>query len=60
MCVACTEFIKGRLTFREFNSALRETTMEDSAHLLEVERALQAAKNDAEEAKRKLAKLSDR
>jgi hypothetical protein len=54
MCVACIEFIKGTLNVTEFKSALRETTMEDAAHLIEVERAMSSGSNDAEELRKKL------
>jgi len=40
MCVACREFIKQKLTFQEFKSALWETTREDETHLEELERLL--------------------
>ena len=58
MCVACAEFIKGTLTFKEFNSALRETTREDEAHLGEVERVLQGLGNDTDLARQKLRELN--
>jgi hypothetical protein len=54
MCVACLEFIKGTLTLKEFQSALRETTMEDERHLLEVERKLQGSPRGDADAARKL------
>ncbi len=43
MCVACAEFIKGRLKLNEFKNALKETTRENLEHLREVNETVQEA-----------------
>jgi hypothetical protein len=57
MCIACTEWIKDRLTLKEFRSALRETTRDDEPHLDEVNRILIDSGDDANLAKEALKKL---
>ena len=57
MCVACIEYMKDKLTDREFRSALRETTVEDPRHLREVEKIFQENADKPEEIKKKLKDL---
>lgn len=37
MCVACLEFLKDKMTLKEFRMALGETTREDPTHRREVD-----------------------
>ena len=60
MCVACIEFIKSNLTLKEFQTALREVTRTDGDHLAEVERLVQATKNDPEVLRKKLTEIKAR
>jgi len=57
MCVACIEYVKDKLTDREFQSALRETTVEDAQHLREVEKIFQESAGKPDEIKKKLKDL---
>ncbi len=56
MCVACIEFLKDKLTLKEFQSALKETTIDDPKHLSEVSQSIRDAGDDLDEVKRKLGK----
>ncbi len=57
MCIACTEWIKDRLTLKEFRSALRETTRDDQRHFEEVDQVLAEAGEDSNLAKEALKKI---
>lgn len=60
MCVACIEYIKDKLTEKEFKSALVEMTMEDQAHLNAVNRIFQEKAGKPDELKKALDALSKR
>jgi hypothetical protein len=60
MCIACLEYTKDKLTAGEFQSALRETTMDDQRHLQEVQRLMREHSGIADELKKKLTELNDR
>jgi hypothetical protein len=57
MCIACTEWIKDRLTLKEFRSALRETTRDDQRHFEEVDQVLAETGEDSNLAKEALKKI---
>jgi hypothetical protein len=54
MCIACAEFIKDKLTFKEYQSALWEMTREDEEHLLQLERIFWQARGDQEKIREQL------
>lgn len=58
MCVACIEYTKDRLNLNEFNSALREMTMDDQKHAEEVARILKEFAGKPDEIKKHLEALS--
>jgi hypothetical protein len=57
MCAACIEYTKDRLTTKEFQSALRETTMENKRHQADVERLIRENGSNPDELKKKLQEL---
>jgi hypothetical protein len=60
MCVACLEYTKDRLNVNELKGALRETTVNDRAHLEEVERLIREHAGKPDELKEKLRQLNQR
>ncbi len=57
MCIACLEYNKAKLNLNEFKSALREMTMEDQEHFMEVERLIAHYGDKPEELKKHLEAL---
>ncbi len=57
MCVACIEFIKETLTFKEFQSALWEVSREDLEHLKEIDRVLLGGAKDLTKIRDQLGEL---
>lgn len=60
MCVACLEFIKNTLTFKEFKGALWEVTREDEEHLREVEELIRRHPEDVDRIRQNLDALRSR
>lgn len=58
MCVACLEFLKDKMTVKEFRMALGETTREDPAHRREVDLKIAESAEDPTELKKALRKAS--
>ncbi len=58
MCIACIEFIKAKLTLKEFRAALGETTRDDQTHLEEVSELLQQDATDPLDLRKSLEKLN--
>jgi hypothetical protein len=58
MCIACIEFIKDRLTLKEFRAALSETTRDDQAHLNEVSELIRQDASNPQELRKSLEKLT--
>lgn len=54
MCIACTEFIKNKLNMKEYLAALWESTMDDEAHLSQVETLIYQARGRSEQLKEQL------
>jgi len=57
MCVACIEYMKDKMTVDELKSALVETTIEDQAHLREMEELIKTYGNDRKELKKRMEDL---
>lgn len=60
MCVACIEYIKDRLTFQEFSSALREVIATDEAHAKAVADVVRQHAGNPDELKKQLELLAQR
>ena len=59
MCAACIEYAKDLLTTKEFQSALREMTIDDQAHAEAVARIMRDYAMKPDEMKRKLKALAE-
>jgi hypothetical protein len=59
MCIACSEFVKNKLNMKEYLAALWESTMEDEAHLSEVEGLISQARGRSEQLKEQLKSILD-
>lgn len=57
MCVACLEFLKDKMTVKEFRMALGETTREDPAHRQEIDQKITESAEDRDELKKELMKM---
>ncbi len=57
MCVACTEYIKNKMTTFELKSAVKEASRENPTHLGQVEKLIEEHSDDPEELKRLLKPL---
>ncbi|MBI3557625.1 MAG: hypothetical protein HY074_15295 [Deltaproteobacteria bacterium] len=58
MCIACIEFIKDKLTLKEFQAALGETSRDDKIHLEEVSELMRQNAADPKELRKSLEKLT--
>ena len=54
MCVACLEFLKDKMTVKEFRAALGETTRDDPKHLWEINQKIAESAEDTTRLKEKL------